>query len=132
MERDQALGILKALADGVDPRTGAAFPADSPYQHPDSVRALCWAVQTLERSAPARERAARRGGAPANAGRPWSDEEDLRLARGFDAGRSIADLAAEHQRSRWAIEARLVRLNKMPTPSGPAAREPAKAYAALQ
>lgn len=131
MERDKALLILKALADGVDPRTGAAFPADSPCQQPDSVRALCFAVQALERPAPARERAAKPGSAPANAGRPWSDEEDLKLARGFDAGRSVAELAAEHRRSRWAIEARLVRLNKMPPPpSGPAAREAMRAYVA--
>jgi hypothetical protein len=133
MESDKALGILKALADGVDPRTGAAFPADSPYQHPDSVRALCWAVQALEHPAPARERPVKPRSAPANAGRPWSEEDDARLARGFDAGRSVAELAEEHQRSRWAIEARLVRLNKMPPPpSGPAAREAVRTGTAAQ
>ena len=134
MERDKALGILKALADGVDPRTGGAFPADSPYQQPDSARALCFAVQALERSAPSRERTAKPGtNTPTNAGRPWSSEDDARLAHGFDAGRSVAELAAEHQRSRWAIEARLVRLNKIPPPpSGPAAREAMRASPAAQ
>lgn len=130
MERDQALLILKALADGVDPRPGEAFPADSPCRQPDSVRALRFAVRALERSAPAREHAVKPGNAPANAGRPWSAADDARLARGFDAGRCVAELAAEHQRSRRAIEARPVRLNKMPPPSGPAAREAMRAYAA--
>lgn len=57
----------------------------------------------------------------------------LGILKALADGIAVAELAEEHQRSRWAIEARLVRLNKMPPPpSGPAAREAAKAYAALQ
>jgi len=40
MELDRAKEIIKALADGVDPYTGERFPADSPYQQADTVRAL--------------------------------------------------------------------------------------------
>ena len=40
MEREQALRILNALANGVHPATGEVFAADSAYQHPDTVRAL--------------------------------------------------------------------------------------------
>ena len=40
MEREQTLRILNALASGVHPGTGEQFSADSPYQHPDTVRAL--------------------------------------------------------------------------------------------
>ena len=57
MEQDRALSILKALADGVDPATGEQFSADSPYQHPDIIRALFWAVHTL--SGPVRARRSR-------------------------------------------------------------------------
>ena len=44
MERQQALTILNALANGVHPATGEVFAADSAYQHPDTVRALFEAV----------------------------------------------------------------------------------------
>ena len=118
MEQDKALAILKTLADGVDPATGEQFSADSPYQHPDIIRALYWAVQALSGPArPQRQAAPRAEGAPTNAGKTWSEEEDLRLGQAFDAGKPIEQLAAEHRRSRWAIEARLVKLGKISEPS---------------
>lgn len=40
MERDNAAKILQTLADGVDPATGEPFPASSPYQRADVVRAM--------------------------------------------------------------------------------------------
>jgi len=56
METAHALELLTSLANGTHPFTGASFPADSPYQHPDLVRALFLAVRTLEatRNPPAR------------------------------------------------------------------------------
>jgi hypothetical protein len=141
MEHEQALAILKALAEGVDPVTGARFAADTPWQHADTVRALHRAVAALEASAtaapPAAPAEARR---PAtgrgNAGKPWSKEEDEKLVAGFDAGQTVEALAVAHSRSRFAIEARLARFGKMPMPTGlriagsPRAAEPAAAYAA--
>jgi hypothetical protein len=118
MQQDRALAILKTLADGVDPATGEQFSADSPYQHPDTIRALYWAVHTL--SGPVRpqwQAAPRPEGAPTNAGKPWSEEEDALLGKAFDAGKPIEQLAVEHGRSRWAIEARLVKLGRIPEPS---------------
>jgi hypothetical protein len=118
MEQDKALSILKALADGVDPATGEQFSAGSPYQHPDIVRALFWAVHTLSGPARAPKQAAARpeSAAATNAGKPWSEEEDAHLGQAFDAGRPIEQLAEEHKRSRWAIEARLVKLGKITEP----------------
>lgn len=49
MEAKRAIAILKTLVDGVDPRTGAIFPMDSPYQDSDVVRALYAAIDTLGR-----------------------------------------------------------------------------------
>jgi hypothetical protein len=54
--------------------------------------------------------------APENSGRPWSEEEDARLGKTYDAGKSIEELAGMHKRSKWAIEARLARLGKIPEP----------------
>jgi hypothetical protein len=126
MERDKALGILKALADGIDPGTGEPFPIGSPYQHPDTVRALYYAVQALESPVRPRERSSQQKALPENAGRPWSEEEDARLAKAFDSGKSVLELAEEHKRSRIAIEARLVKLERMPAPSSGTMRYPVK------
>src|SRR5690349_6245706 len=112
MERDNAAKILQTLADGIDPATGEPFPASSPYQRADVVRALFVAVQALGN--PARGKAAPPDKPRLeNAGRPWSQEEDVRLGRAFDAGNSLEMLAEEHKRSRFAIEARLVKLGRI-------------------
>jgi len=124
MERDQALGILKTLADGVDPGTGEPFPDGSPYQRPDTVRALCFAVQALGSPPRPRERGTQSKEQFENAGHPWSEEEESRLAHAFDAGKTILELAEMHKRSRIAIEARLVKLGKIPEPQSGTLRYP--------
>ncbi len=117
MERLQTLTILNALANGIHPATGQQFPADSPYQHPDTVRALFTAVRALEgantrteSAAPARARPA---SSPANIGSRWTPEEEQRLAAAFDSGKRVSELAALHGRSVAAIEARLLKLGKI-------------------
>jgi len=116
MEPADALKIIRQLADGIDPQTGRALHADSPYQHPDTVRALFVAARALE-APPAAVRAENKEPAPQKAGKPWSDEEDHALAAAFDAGGKIPELAAQHQRSRFAIEARLAKLGKIEPPA---------------
>ncbi|HEU0290251.1 MAG TPA: hypothetical protein VFR39_05820 [Burkholderiales bacterium] len=117
MEQDRALAILKTLADGVNPATGEQFSADSPYQQPDIIRALFWAVHTLGGPVrPQKQAAPRPENTSTNAGKPWSEEEDIQLGGAFDAGKSIGQLALEHKRSRWAIEARLVKLGRLAEP----------------
>ncbi len=125
METQMTLQILKTLADGIDPATGERFAAGTAYQHPDTVRALFSAIRMLESPAAAASAPApvKQAGAPAparpgmeNSGRPWSEEEDARLGSTYDAGRSIEELAGIHKRSKWAIEARLARLGKIPEP----------------
>lgn len=116
MERTQTLTILNALANGIHPATGEQFPSDSPYQHPDTVRALFSAVRALEsaqsdtRSVAPKPRAA--SGA-ANLGSRWTPEEEGRLAAAFDAGKRVSELAGLHGRSIAAIEARLLKLGKI-------------------
>jgi len=112
MERDSAAKILQILADGIDPATGEPFPASSPYQRADVVRALFVAVQALGNPPRSRTAPQDKPGLE-NAGQPWSQEEDARLGRAFDAGKSVEMLAEEHKRSRFAIEARLVKLGRI-------------------
>jgi hypothetical protein len=116
MEKEQALRILNALANGVHPATGEKFAADGPYQHPDTVRALFEAMRAVEGSsapAPVPERKAAPPMPQSGSGSRWNPEEEQRLATAFDAGRTVDELARAHGRSRAAIEARLVRLGKM-------------------
>ena len=113
MEKEHALKILSALANGVHPATGEVFAADSAYQHPDTVRALFEAVRALEGSRPGAAAAERKGDMPANTFVRWTPEEEERLTAGFDAGKSSAELAKLHNRSRAAIEARLLKLGKI-------------------
>jgi hypothetical protein len=131
MQRERALEILRTLADGVDFTTGEQLPAGNLYQHPDTVRALYCAIQAMESARPPRQSAVpRTDSAQLNAGRPWTEEEEARLAAAFDAGTSIDALAQEHMRSRWAIEARLARLGKIPEPAN--ARFPIRRNTAAQ
>jgi len=139
MEKEQALRILNALANGVHPATGEKFAADSPYQHPDSVRALFEAMRAVEGGAAPAPAPAPERKAPqlpqSGSGSRWSTEEEQRLATAFDAGRTVDELARAHSRSRAGIEARLVRLGKMdasavttplrypPKPAGHTARQ---------
>ena len=108
MEQQQALKVLNALANGVHPVTGEVFAADSPYQHPDVVRALFEAVRSLgsNNSKPQDEKRS-------STFVRWSPEEEERLAAGFDSGKTTAELAKLHDRSRAAIEARLLKLGKI-------------------
>jgi hypothetical protein len=115
MEREQALKILSALANGVHPMTGEIFAADSPYQQPDTVRALFEAMRTMEgtRHRPAANAERGASDVPANTFVRWTSDEEERLAAGFDAGKNSAELAKVHNRSRAAIEARLLKLGKI-------------------
>ena len=122
MNKEQTLRILNALANGIHPATGEKFGADSPYQHPETVRALFEAMRAMEAAgSPAPPPAANGAPAPARrqampesgSGSRWSPEEEQRLVSSFDTGRTVDELARAHNRSRAAIEARLVRLGKM-------------------
>lgn len=108
MEKQHALKILNSLANGVHPATGELFAADSPYRHPDTVRALFEAIRSMgDTVRPEPEKKVSAGFVR------WTSDEEQRLIAGFDAGKSIAELAQLHDRSPAAIEARLLKLGKI-------------------
>jgi hypothetical protein len=119
MDETKALAIIAALANGINPLTGETFPANSPYQSPDIVRALFMAQRSLEAKRSTRGAAAAPTASSANVGQRWSDEEDRRLLGEFDRGRSVAELAKLHGRSPTGIEARLAKHGRLPMPDLP-------------
>jgi hypothetical protein len=109
----QARQIVEGLAGGLDATTGEVLPEGGPLSQPHVIRALFVAARALEQVA---VKAARP--LPGNAGKPWGEEEDQRLAAAFDAGTPVAELARVHERSRGAITSRLVRLGRLPAAGG--------------
>ncbi len=113
MEIGRALEIVRALADGTDPYTGEVYPADSPYQNAETVRALFTAIDMLEK---AERRRKRKRELPERAGEPWDDEEDSVLIKKFEEDVGVKEIAVEHKRTEWAIRSRLEKLGKVPRP----------------
>lgn len=107
MKTPKALEIISFLADGVNPHTGEIFESTSIYQHPDTVRALYKAKDSLEWTIKAEKRKRR---LPENAGTKWEEDEDIRLKEAFENGKTVADLTKIHKRTNWAIRRRLQRL----------------------
>ena len=111
MDDTQAHKIISALADGCDPTTGEKVES-SVLQHGDVIRALHIAVRALDASARSKA-GVRRARVPANAGKPWTEQEDRELLEKFDAGQTVAQLAHAHDRTAAGIHARLVRHGRL-------------------
>ena len=110
MQLDAALPIVRALADGVNPVTGEAYPEGSPYAEPRTLRALYSAVDLMAREV---ERERRRERLPANFGKPWEEGEDRALAGEFDSGATMSEMARRHMRTQSSIRLRLEKLGKI-------------------
>jgi hypothetical protein len=114
MQLDAALPIVRALADGVNPFTGEAYPDHSPYAEPRALRALYSAIDLMTREL---DREKRKSRLPANFGKPWSEGEDHALAAAFDGGMLLVEIARKHARTPSSIRLRLEKLGKIePSP----------------
>ena len=101
---------LQALVQGVDPATRNELSHDSVLQRADVIRAMLAGVEALK---DAEERKERREKMPTNMGRAWSEAENDRLLEQFHHGVDVEAIAAAHQRTVRAIEARLVKIGLM-------------------
>jgi len=108
MDNSEAIRIVQALANGINPVTGEIFPDASPYNDPAVIRALFEALSALEKLGQREKRSF-----PEHAGKPWTPEEDKSLFASFDRGTPVRQMAAEHGRTEGAIAARLVRLGRL-------------------
>ena len=125
MNAESTLKVITALAEGLDPATGAGLPGGNVTQRPEVIRALFHAAAILEHVA-RRERRLQRARLrlPRNTGKEWSHEDDRTLLGRFKTGASVADIAFIHGRTERAIRARLEKLGQMPPEPG-AASSPA-------
>lgn len=110
MEIQEALTVVRKLADGVHPETGAVLNSDCLYNHPLAVRALHRAIGALEFQ---EQRERTRRFLPSNAGKPWSNEEDAQICDELRRGISFERIAQIHNRTNGSIISRLVRLGKI-------------------
>ncbi len=115
MELQTAREIIDTLARGIHPASGEVMPEDSPYNEPQVIRALFTVSQALGAAPPA---AKPKRELPPNAGKPWSPEDDARLAAAFDAGQTLDQLPAAFGRTRHSVEARLVKLGRLQSAAG--------------
>jgi hypothetical protein len=110
MTPQEAKTILDFLADGVNPETGEVLSGQNLYNQPRIIRALFLASSALEVRT---RKEMKKKGLPANAGKPWSEEEDNRLLAAYDGGLPIPELAEAHGRTRSAISSRLVKFGRL-------------------
>ncbi len=110
MEEREALEIVRALAEGIDPYTGEVLGDESPYQNARTVRALFCAIGALEAAAKRKERKKR---LPERAGERWEEDESKLLIKRFEEGAGIGEIAKEHKRTAGAIRSQLVKLGKV-------------------
>lgn len=115
MEVQDALQILRALANGTDPETGAKLEDGSTCRRPRTVIALNRAVNALAQEG---EREKRR---PANAFRKWTRDEDAQVCEEIRQGMDFREIAKAHNRTIASILARLVKLGKISTTPPPKA-----------
>lgn len=115
MDIYQATDVLKALASGIDPNSGELFPQQSPYNNPETIRALFCAINFIgsakkpKKSLEEKQADNLNRGLPKNAGLPWTDDMRNALAKGYANALPIEQLATEFERSRGAIIAELER-----------------------
>lgn len=107
MTDQEALDIVQALVEGVDPFTNEPLAVESVCVNPAVNTALNAASQALESKIKA---AARRASLPSKAGAPWDETEAQLVLQAYEAGDSIKEIAARQQRTQGAIRSRLVKL----------------------
>ena len=103
MDINRAKEILAALVEGIDPTTGEVLPDNSVCNKGEVVRALYTVLNCLDAKKPKKNM-------PANAGKPWTKEDEDLLIRLYQSGASKKDICKTLQRTAAGIAARLVHL----------------------
>lgn len=111
MENSEALRIVRALVDGLNPSTAGTCKPEWLLQQPQTIRALEEVVRALQSEV---ERVDRKRPLPPNVGEPWLPPEEEQLCAEFDRGMSTREIAKVHGRLPGGVMARLGMLGKIP------------------
>jgi len=103
--KNQTTLIIRKLADGIDPVSGATFPADSVYTTPTVIKALHQALKSLN------ENANNFTSKAINSGLPWDEDLKNELKVKYKSGFSLKQLAKHFGRTQGAIDSQLERQN---------------------
>lgn len=103
MDIVRAKEIISALAEGVDPTTGEILPDNSVCNKGEIVRAFYAVLNHLDEKKPKKN-------LPANAGKPWTKEDEDLLVSLYCSSTSKKDICNALQRTVTGIAARLVHL----------------------
>ena len=103
MDIVRAKEIISALAEGVDPTTGEILPDNSVCNKGEIVRAFYAVLNHLEEKKPKKN-------IPANAGKPWTKEDEDLLVKLYYSGATKRNICKTLQRTESGIAARLVHL----------------------
>ncbi len=120
MELNESRKIVNTLAQGIHPTTGEVFPAGSPYNDPDVIRALFSILESAKfpkrpgKSVDERRQDNLELGRPKNSGLPWTEEDRALIRSGFQDGIAVEKLAATLGRSSGAIVAEIIRQDLVP------------------
>jgi hypothetical protein len=107
MEIQEAIKVIRALANGMDPETGAALKEDSVCRVAHNVKALNRALGALV-SQEGREREK-----PEKAGAYWTHAEDQQVCEELRKGIDFKEIAKTHNRTVVSVIARLIKLGKI-------------------
>ena len=103
MNINKAKEMISALAEGIDPTTGEILPDNSVCNKGDIVRAFYAVINHLDVKMPKKK-------LPANAGKPWSKEDEDSLVSLYRSGAPKMDICKTLQRTEAGVAARLVHL----------------------
>ena len=115
MDIQTSINTLSNLANGINPNTGEAFTPDSPYNSPETIRALFVCLEVLNNRPKAkltpeqRLQENQRKGLPKNCGLPWTPEVKDALAMEFNNGASFDKLAISLERTVGSVKAQLLK-----------------------
>jgi hypothetical protein len=107
MDISETLKIVRALANGLDPESGANLDASSTCRKPQVIKALNRAISSLVQEHKREERK------PVNAFRRWTQTEDMQVCEEVRSGMDFHEIAKAHNRTVASILARLVKLGKI-------------------
>lgn len=109
MNQEKAYSIIEALANGIDPSTGECFPDDSPYNNPETIRALFFILRSAtinkkpKKSIEEKQQINLQKGLPRNYGLPWTESNVDLVIKSFNSDIAIEEIARMTERKPSSI-----------------------------